>query len=97
MASATTEELEQYNVWVGCLACYNNGRLVGEWAAGAEAPLTDAAFIELVGRRALTASGHFKDSVPHEELWVFDDENGPDAGEYGVQAARDYAATLASK
>lgn len=24
-------------VWVGCLACYNNGKLIGEWVNGTEA------------------------------------------------------------
>jgi hypothetical protein len=27
----TTATEEKINVWVGCLACYNEGRLTGEW------------------------------------------------------------------
>lgn len=28
---------EEPRAWVGCLACYNDGRLVGEWVDGSEA------------------------------------------------------------
>jgi hypothetical protein len=50
--------------WVGCLACYSGGRLVGEWldADGLEDP--DA--LEAICR-----------NPEHEELWCFDIDNLP--------------------
>ena len=58
-------------VWLGCLACYNAGRLVGAWD-----PATDAATVtpsQLHGRE-------LPEDV-HEELWVFDHEHLPVDGE----------------
>ena len=49
-------------VWVGCLACYNAGRLTGEWVDALEA----AAFVPCT----LVDYGG-----PHEEFWVMDHEN----------------------
>lgn len=48
--------------WVGCLACYNDGRLVGDWldADGLE----DSDTLEAICPRP-----------DHEELWVMDHEN----------------------
>lgn len=46
-------------VWVGCLACYNAGNLVGQWIDADEAG--DLTPEELHGR-----------PTSHEELWVFD-------------------------
>lgn len=59
----TTTELETTpNVWIGCLACYNDGRLTGEWVDAREAadyvPCTRTEF-----------------GSPHEEWWVMDHEN----------------------
>lgn len=33
----TTATEKKINVWVGCLACYNEGRLTGEWVDALEA------------------------------------------------------------
>lgn len=58
-------------VWLGCLACYNAGNLVGGWY-----PATDAATVtptQLHGRPIRPES--------HEELWVFDHEHLPVDGE----------------
>lgn len=46
-------------VWVGCLACYNNGHLVGEWTAAADAA-------------DLTPEDIHRHPTSHEELWCFD-------------------------
>lgn len=48
-------------VWIGCLACYSAGRLVGQWvdATEATAPTPD------------DIHGH---PTTHEEMWVFDHE-----------------------
>ncbi|MFT3715639.1 MAG: antirestriction protein ArdA [Gordonia sp. (in: high G+C Gram-positive bacteria)] len=69
-------------VWVGCLHCYNSGRLVGEWfdALGAENVTTQQVH---GGRRV--------DPVEHEEIWVMDTDEMPvseemstvDAGKWG--------------
>lgn len=50
------------NVWIGCLACYNAGKLVGDWVEADNAadyvPCTRIEF-----------------GSPHEEWWVMDHEN----------------------
>lgn len=53
----TTEE--QLKVWVGCLACYNEGELVGRWVDAIEAG--DASPEDI-----------HKMPTDHEELWCFD-------------------------
>ena len=55
-------------VWIGCLACYNAGRLTGNWF---EATTAD----EIAPQ---TLHGH---QTPHEELWVMDHEHLPIEGE----------------
>jgi antirestriction protein len=67
-------------VWVGCLACYNGGRLVGAWVDATEAEDMAGDFDAYNGgevwsnefddeqRRAHLAEGH-------EEFWCFDLEN----------------------
>ena len=58
-------------VWVGCLACYNDGRLVGYWIDAESADEVTADDIHGAHSRA--------DS--HDELWCFDHENIPVQGE----------------
>lgn len=54
--------------WIGCLGCYNEGRLVGDWVDGQEA---GAVTVE----KLHSASTYPYDEVsPHEELWVMDHE-----------------------
>ena len=54
--------------WVGCLACYNDGRLVGDW------------FDAVAADEVTTYDIHGRASS-HDELWVFDHENIPVRGE----------------
>lgn len=62
-------------VWIGCLACYNAGRLVGEWF---DAEAADE----------VTPEGLHDHPTSHEELWVFDLEGFPrGAGEMSPSAA----------
>lgn len=63
MTTMTTADTTP-RVWIGCLACYNAGRLVGDWhdASDAEEVSTD----DVHGRAS-----------SHDELWVFDIENIP--------------------
>ncbi|GAA2522740.1 antirestriction protein ArdA [Pilimelia columellifera] len=57
-------------VWVGCLGCYNDGGLAGEWFPASDAPTSMAAFnerVRCVGRY------HLVDG--HEEIWCLDHEH----------------------
>lgn len=60
---------EEFRVWIGCLACYNSGRLVGEWfsASGAgEVSIGD-----------VHRSTPWSWDLSHEEFWVMDLDNAP--------------------
>lgn len=67
----------EMRAWVGCLACYNSGNLVGEWFDAADAPTDMDAFNEAV-------SSH--KGIDCEELWVFDHEGLP-GGEFSPSTA----------
>ena len=67
-------------VWVGCLSCYNEGRLVGDWFDAATADEVTLADVHGAHSRA--------DS--HDELWVFDHENLPIRGELDPLAAAEW-------
>jgi antirestriction protein len=71
-------------VWVGCLACYNDGRLVGEWLDAADGPEWKCERVDLNG--------------PHEEFWVMDHEGflGALSGECSPHEAAEIAEALAS-
>lgn len=58
-------------VWLGCLACYTAGRLVGHWYPAADAATVTPS--QLHGRE-------LPEDV-HEELWVLDHEHLPVDGE----------------
>ncbi len=60
MTMTTTNDTPR--VWIGCLACYNAGRLVGEWYDATDAG--DITPEDVHGR-----------ATSHEELWCFDHEN----------------------
>ncbi len=53
-------------VWIGCLACCNEGRLVGDWfdAVGADEVTT------------YDINGAHSRAESHDELWCFDHEWG---------------------
>ena len=66
-------------VWIGCLQCYNEGNLVGEWFDAAEADEVNTSALH--GRKI--------DPGTHEELWCLDHENLPITGECSpYEAAR---------
>ena len=50
-------------VWVGCLSCYNAGRLTGDWVEALEATEWECPI------------GNTDPSGPHEEFWVMDYED----------------------
>ncbi|MCZ4085462.1 MULTISPECIES: antirestriction protein ArdA [Streptomyces] len=74
----------QPRVWIGCLACYNAGRLVGDWYEADTADLVTPD--DLHGR-----------STSHEELWVMDHEGfcGALDGECSPDEAAEIAEALA--
>ena len=84
---------ETPRVWVGCLGCYNDGRLVGDWFDAVDAP-TDMADFNATVDRIEYPYAHL--SMAHEELWVFDHEgfNGLLTGECSPTTARELAEQL---
>lgn len=82
----TTMTDETPRVWIGCMSCYNSGRLVGEWfpAAGADLVTVDAV--------------HASSRLPRwdcEELWCYDHEGLPITGECSPMEAARWAERLA--
>ncbi|ATD71734.1 antirestriction protein ArdA [Gordonia sp. 1D] len=71
--------IDEPRVWIGCLACYNDGRLRGDWFSAAEA--ADVTPRQIHGGRATS----------HEELWVFDHDNIPVDGEFAPMDATGWA------
>lgn len=81
----TTVTDETARVWIGCMSCYNSGRLTGEWfpAAGA-----DLVTVEQV---------HGSSRSPRwgcEELWCYDTEHLPIEGECSPLEAAAWAERL---
>ena len=68
--------------WVGCLACYNNGRLVGDWFDAATAD--EVTTYDVHGRAS-----------SHDEMWVMDHENIPVRGEMDPLTAAAWGRCLA--
>lgn len=63
--------------WIGCLRCYNEGLLVGEWYDAATADEVTPADVH----------GAVFPEDTHDELWVFDHEGLPVRGEMDPLAA----------
>lgn len=71
-------------VWIGCLQCYNEGKLVGDWYDAVDADeITTSA---LHGRKIQPKT--------HEELWVMDHENLPITGECSPHDAAELAGVM---
>lgn len=81
MTTTTTDTTAR--VWIGCLTCYNHGRLTGEWFAAADAG------------DVTTADVHGFPSATHEELWVMDHEHLPISGECSPAEAGEWGQLLA--
>jgi antirestriction protein len=69
-------------VWVGCLACYNSGRLVGEW-------------VDAVDAADITPEAIHGRPTSHEELWVMDTDGLPISREMSPAEAAEWGALLA--
>lgn len=95
MTDTTTEP----RVWIGCLACYNAGRLVGQWIDADEAgELTPEALHVAVSGQTIAGQTYVAgDPCPHEELWVMDHEGfgGMLTGECSPAEAQRMAELLA--
>lgn len=72
-------------VWVGCLACYNEGRLVGDWFDAVRAGEVTSYDIHGAHTRADL----------HDELWCFDIENIPVRREMSPAEAAEWGELLA--
>lgn len=73
----------QLMVWIGCYACYNRGRLTGDWF-----PANEAASVtpEALHRRV-----HVRFRPDHEELHCFDHSGFPaGTGEMGPSTAQEW-------
>ena len=69
-------------VWIGCLACYNAGSLVGDW------------FDAVAADEVTTYDIHGRASS-HDEMWVMDHENIPVRGEMDPLTAAEWGRCLA--
>lgn len=72
----TTTESTMPRAWVGCLGCYNDGRLTGRWLDADEA--------QDLGEAGLADIDNFCTSCGAAEFHVFDHENIGNAGEMSV-------------
>lgn len=71
-----------FEVWIGCLACYNDGRLMGNWVPASEADEWTTQRLHASQGIAVTEAGDLIGGdgwdSPHEELWVMDLDNAPE-------------------
>lgn len=72
-------------VWIGCLACYNSGYLVGDWFDAVDADETTLADVHRGSGRPYAAC---------EELWCFDHELIPASGEMSPHEAAEWGRVL---
>lgn len=69
----------ELRVWVACLACYNDGKLIGDWIDAADAPGDMDEWREAM-READVAVPATHDADGHEELWSLDTEGFAELG-----------------
>lgn len=101
---ATDEQTDTTpRVWIGSLAAYNEGDLLGDWFDAIDAPLTPEEWVDaMIERRhlmtAVTATPDHRAALArqHEEIWVFDHENflGLLKGECSPSTAQELAQQL---
>ena len=78
--NTVTETITEPRAWIGCLACYNDGRLVGKWLDTDELEDLDTATICPI--------------FNHEEFWVMDHEGLPISGECSISEAYRYGVAV---
>lgn len=71
-------------IWLGCLNCYNGGRLVGAWYEAADLYNDE----ELGTTADVHKKGGYRPGEYCEEIWGLDQENMPPRGEIGLAEAR---------
>lgn len=67
-------------VWIGCMACYNGGDLVGFWIDADEAVDVTEPREAFGAHIRANESGHYPsahDEEQHEEFWVYDVDDAP--------------------
>lgn len=79
------------SVWIGCLACYNAGELVGEWY---HIEYADRVTPEDVHNDGGTIDCDCDDVEYHDEMWVFDSEVVPLSERDPMSAARIWRESL---
>ena len=84
MAITTNIRHTEPRAWVGCLACYNEGNLLGSWY--------DAEDCDDVTPAKLHGSPYDPDG--HDELWVMDHEGIPVHGEMSPHEAAQWGEVL---
>lgn len=82
-----TDSIEP-RVWLGCLACYNGGNLVGEWMSPGEAADATPETIHKGDDLARMEKDKREGYGEHEETWVMDSEHVPVRGEFGPDTCR---------
>jgi hypothetical protein len=93
--TSTLDSAEAFAVWVGCLGCYNSGRLNGTWVDAIDCE--DLAAINLA-----TADGagvYWCNTCGADEFQVFDTDtnlNGYQNQEFGLSEAAEKARDLAA-
>lgn len=83
--TASTIAITTPSAWIGCLACYNEGRLVGEWFDAEYAAETTLAQVHGGAARVRPSC---------EELWVMDHEGIPVRGEMSPHEANQWAEVI---
>lgn len=73
---------DEPRIWVGCMNCYNSGRLVGEWFEAEDNGNIDVVVVHELGKSEMTDYC--------EEIWVYDHENIPVKGEISVRGAEEW-------
>jgi antirestriction protein len=80
MTSETlTTDTDTPRAWVGCLGCYNNGDLVGEWLTADDCGDLVAAGLARSGTHASGNPAEFCRRCGADEFWVMDHEGLPAA------------------
>ena len=78
--NTVTETMTEPRAWIGCLACYNDGRLVGKWLDTDELEDLDTSTICPI--------------FNHDEFWVMDHEGLPISGECSISEAYRYGVAV---
>ena len=70
-------------VWLGCLACYNSGHLVGEWMSPEDAADAEPRAIHHGEDAVRMVRDQREGYGAHDEVWVMDHEHTGREGEFG--------------